>query len=687
MKKSIYYLYFLLTIFIFKHNSFLSQYSQHNCGQHIVLKELLKNNDFKAYYDQEQRALASNNQFVLPKSGIVYKIPVVFHVVHNNGIEKIDRSQVLDALQKLNIDLRALRSDSATVDSLFKPLIADIEVEFVLATKAPDGTCFSGITMTETPYSYNNGDISGSDQVDAVMMYNDVFQGNWPGNEYLNVFVCGAVGTGIAGYTYYPSGFFGNTMNNGIWLRHDYCGSIGTANPSASKTFVHEVGHWLNLPHTWGSTNEPGLVSNCTSDDGVTDTPNTIGSQWCNYNETTCGSVANIENHMEYSPCRKMFTLGQKARMRTALTSITGGRSNLISPANHFATGIDTVAPFCKADFFANRYITCSGDSLYFQDYSFHNPISWDWYFEGAFPDSSNLENTYAIYPSPGVYDVSLTASGDSTNYLTELKNDAIIVMDYNGEQLPFYEGFENINFNAPDWISNVGNWSITDEAAYNGNYSLKLENDGVSEGTKHMLESKTFDLSDSTKVFFNFKYAFARKNTSNNDYLKVLASNDCGKTWSVRKIIQYSQLITAPDQNNFIPSFGEWEEATVTSILGPFCVQNFRFKFEFQSGGGNNLYIDNINMSYENTTGLAASDIEEVSIYPNPTIDILNISSSNSFSNIQVLDMMGKEVLMKNDFNVKNTSLNTSQLDNGYYSIKISQGTRVSFYSFIKVN
>ena len=57
-------------------------------------------------------------------------------------------------------------------------------------------------------------------------------------------------------------------MNNGIWLRHDYCGSIGAANPSASKTFVHEVGHWLNLPNTWGS-----LASNCSSDDGVTDTP------------------------------------------------------------------------------------------------------------------------------------------------------------------------------------------------------------------------------------------------------------------------------------------------------------------------------------------------------------------------------------------------------------------------------
>ena len=688
MKKYIFCSCLIIVISIFQINIIYSQSPLHNCGQHKVLKELLKDSDFKAYYDQEQRALSTAIQPASAKSGIVYKIPVVFHIIHNNGVEKIDRSQVLDALQILNRDLRALRADTASVDSIFKPLIADIEVEFVLATKAPDGTCFSGITMTESPYSYNNGDINGSDQVDDIMMYNDVFQGNWPGNQYLNVFVCGAVGTGIAGYTYYPSGFFGNTMNNGVWLRHDYCGSIGTANPSASKTFVHEIGHWLNLPHTWGSTNEPGLASNCSSDDGVLDTPNTIGSQWCNYNETTCGSVANIENHMEYSPCRKMFTLGQKARMRTALTSSTGGRSNLISPANHIATGIDTVAPFCKADFFANRYITCSGDSLYFQDYSYHNPVSWNWFFEGGSPDSSSLENTFAYYPSAGVYDVSLTASGDSTAFLTELKNDAIIVMDYNGEQLPFYEGFENINFNSPDWISNVGNWSITDETSYSGQYCLKLANDGAAEGTKHILESKTYDLSDSARAYFNFKYAFARKNTSNNDYLKILASTDCGKTWSVRKVIQYSQLLTAADQNNFIPSsLGDWKEASVNSILGPFCVENFRFKMEFVSGGGNNLYIDNINISYENTTGIESINNAIVSIYPNPTKNQLTINSSKLFSKVRIIDIMGKEVFTKNIDLTKNLVINTSNLENGYYSIQLLQGNRTVTHSFLKTN
>ena len=516
------------------------------------------------------------------------------------------------------------------------------------------------------------------------MMYNNVYQGNWPGNQYLNVFVCGSVGTGIAGYTNYPSGFFGNTMNNGVWLRHDYCGSIGTGSPSGSKTFVHEIGHWLNLPHPWGSTNEPGLATNCNSDDGVFDTPNTIGSNWCNYNEVTCGPVANIENHMEYSSCRKMFTQGQKSRMRTALNSTTGGRSNLITPSNHFATGIDAPAPFCEVDFFANRYVACSGDSIYFEDYSFHNPISWDWNFQGASPNTSNLESTYAKYQLPGLYDVSLTASGDSINFITETKNESVVVMNYVGDQLPYYQGFENVNFNAPEWISNDLNWSITDEVSYNGSYCLKLQNQGLAEGTQQTLESKTLNLSDSSKAYFTFKYAYARKNSSNNDFLRILGSYDCGKTWATRKIIYTNQLITAADQNNFIPTYSEWKEANIVSLIGPFCVSNFRFKFEFNSGGGNNLYIDNINISYENTTGTDSFINQEISVYPNPSSDFLKISAFKNIDEINIYDIMGKQVY-SNKTNTKTLDLNISNFKNGYYSIKIKVGEFIKVKSFIK--
>lgn len=682
-----YYISFLFILgLLFSHNNqIISQSQNYSCGQHIVLKKLLNDSIFKSFYEKEQKSLVNKSQNLNSNyRGIIYKIPVVFHIIHNNGVEKIDRDQAIDALQILNRDLRALRADTATVDTLFKPLIADIEVEFVLATKSPDGSCFNGVTMTESAYSYNNGGINGSDQVNDIMMFNNVYQGNWPGNQYLNVFVCGSVGTGIAGYTNYPSGFFGNTMNNGVWLRHDYCGSIGTGSPSGSKTFVHEIGHWLNLPHTWGSTNEPGLATNCNSDDGVTDTPNTIGSNWCNYNEVTCGPVANIENHMEYSSCRKMFTQGQKSRMRTALNSSTGGRSNLITPSNHFATGIDAPAPFCEVDFFANRYVTCSGDSIYFEDYSFHNPISWDWNFQGASPNTSNLESTYAKYQLPGVYDVSLTASGDSINFITETKNESVVVMNYSGDQLPYYEGFENINFNAPEWISNDLNWSITDEVSYNGSYCLKLQNQGLAEGTKLSLESKTLNLSDSAKAYFTFKYAYARKNSSNNDFLRILGSYDCGKTWATRKIIYTNQLITAPDQNNFIPTYSEWKEANIVSLIGPFCVSNFRFKFEFNSGGGNNLYIDNINISYENTTGTNSFDNQEISVYPNPSSDFLKISAFKNIDEINFYDIMGKKVY-SNKTNTKTLDLNISNFKNGYYSIQIKVGEFIKVKSFIK--
>ena len=656
------------------------------CGQHLLQEKLLKSPVFKNQHEKEQRYLDSLTKLYNGSKGVVYKIPVVFHIVHNNGEEKIDRDQALDALAILNKDLRLLDPDTATIDSAFANIAADSEIEFVLATKAPDGSCFSGLTYTESPYSYNLGSIDGDDQVNAVMMYNDVYQGNWSGHEYLNVFVCGAVGSGIAGYTYYPSGFFGTSMSNGIWLRHDYCGSIGTGSPYRSRTFIHEVGHWLNLPHTWGSSNEPGLASNCNMDDGVSDTPNTIGSSWCNYNETTCGSHSNIENHMEYSSCRKMFTDGQKARMRTALTSNVGGRSNLITPINHAATGIDVAPPFCKTDFFAERYIACTGDSILFEDYSYHAPVAWNWVFEGGIPDSSTLEEPYVTYPVSGVFDVDLAASGDSVNFLSEQKNDLIVVMKYNGEQLPFFEGFENTSITTPEWVSSIGNWDLTNQTSYNGSYCIKVDNAGTISGAKHEIESKTFDLSDTNKAYFNFRYAFAKKNKSNTDYLKVLGSNDCGKSWSVRKVIPSSQLETAPIQQNFVPKFSEWEEVSVTSLIGNMCVPNFRFKFEFISGGGNDLYIDNINISYTNNTSINSLQNQNASIHPNPSDDVVYVKASDFIKNITIYDCMGREVLFSENINQLETNINVSLFNNGFYHIKVGYlNNTVQVIPFIK--
>src|SRR5690606_12694505 len=109
---------------------------------------------------------------------------------------------------------------------------------------------------------------------------------------------------GAAGYTTYPSNWSGTSMSNGIKILHNYVGRIGTSSNSVSTALSHEVGHWLNLAHLWGDSNNPGLPGNCSDDDGVNDTPNTIGWTSCNLSGTTCDGVKdNVENFMEYSYC------------------------------------------------------------------------------------------------------------------------------------------------------------------------------------------------------------------------------------------------------------------------------------------------------------------------------------------------------------------------------------------------
>ncbi|MEY3199431.1 MAG: hypothetical protein RJA13_1389, partial [Bacteroidota bacterium] len=249
------------------------------CHQHKKTNALKQNPSYLQALQQDEviRQHEANNT-ATPK-GVVYKIPVVFHVLHNNGIENIADEQILDALFILNRDYRLQNTDANNVHAEFQGMPSDVEIEFVLATKAPNGTCFSGITRTASSMSYI-GD-NGGNQVDAIVAGNNVYNGNWPGNKYMNIFICGEIG-GAAGYTTKPSSWSATSMENGIWILHDYVGSIGTGSTSASRALTHEVGHWLNLDHTWGGNNNPGNTTSCSTDDAVTDTPNCIGVTSCN---------------------------------------------------------------------------------------------------------------------------------------------------------------------------------------------------------------------------------------------------------------------------------------------------------------------------------------------------------------------------------------------------------------------
>jgi PKD repeat protein len=452
------------------------------CKTHHKMNELKKNPAFLKLFQDEQKILKQQELQLKASSqkGTVYTIPVVFHVLHNGGVENISQAQILDAVDILNRDYRLLNADANNVQPTFQGMPSDIEIEFALATKAPNGQCFGGITRTLNSITNNGAD--GSDQVNAIINGNDVYNNQWPGNDYLNIFVVNDAG-GAAGYTTKPSNWLGSAMTNGIWVLHDYVGSIGTGSNGKSRTLTHETGHWLNLDHLWGPNNNPGNSSSCNDDDDVDDTPRCIGVTSCNLTANTCSNdaidgywttdvVDNVENYMEYSYCSKMFTDDQRSRMRAAITSGVGGRNNLWQTSNLNSTGANATPTACVAQFIVDRQVICAGDDLVFNDDSYSNISSWNWSFQGGSPSTSTSQNPQVSYSSTGEYDVTLSVTDIFGNSVSQTYSNHITVLGSPGKSLPVTEGFENISLPNNDWfIENYGGpgFSITSQAAYSG--------------------------------------------------------------------------------------------------------------------------------------------------------------------------------------------------------------------------
>ena len=642
----------------------------------------------------------------------VYKIPVVFHVLHNNGIENISDEQIFDALTILNRDYRLLNADANNVQSEFAGMPADIEVEFLLATKAPNGACFKGITRTMNAISYDGSD--GGNQVDAIVAGNDVFQGNWAGNKYLNIFICGDIG-GAAGYTTKPSGWSANQMTNGIWVKHNYVGSIGTSSTGTSRTLTHELGHWLNLDHTWGGNNNPGNTTSCSTDDNVQDTPNCIGVTACLLNSNTCSSdnaywggvnmKDNVENYMDYSYCSKMFTQGQKTRMRTALQSNTTGRANVISSTNLTAVGAGITPYLCKADFTTDRTTICVGDAISFEDDSYNAATGWNWSFNGGQPATSTAQNVTVTYTQPGLYSVSLSATDGATTD-SEVKTNCIRVLP-TPSTIPYWEGFEGYSS-----LNNLVNWEVLNQennnaftientTGYSGSQCAKLVNFGQAPSNVDELISSPMDLSvipQTGSVTLSFRYSYRKKTSADYEYLKVFITGDCGDTWVQRKTLGGNQLSTLTATSSWKPtSQADWVTVHVTNVTSNYFSQNFKFKFRFEGEGGNNFYLDDINLysgapSNEIVLGINEfnESINDISLYPNPTDGELNVSfsaSKNKDMQFQVLDITGK-IIQNNVVNAVQGSnlvlLDTQIFAAGSYFLKIMSDDHFKTLPFV---
>jgi hypothetical protein len=245
-------------------------------------------------------------------------IPVVVHVVYNDDSENISDGQIQSQITGLNQDYGAENADKANVPEVWEALVTDTNIRFVLASEDPAGNSTPGITRTQT-------NRTGFGINDTVKSADTGGADPWPTDRYLNMWACTLDG-GLLGYAQFPGG---PPETDGVVILNTAFGTTGTAAApfDLGRTATHEVGHFFNLYHIWG------LSDDCTGGDRVSDTPNAEGPNYGepNFPQISCnnGPYGDMYmNYMDYVDDRAMcmFTAQQVARM---MATLDGPRSGL----------------------------------------------------------------------------------------------------------------------------------------------------------------------------------------------------------------------------------------------------------------------------------------------------------------------------------------------------------------------
>lgn len=643
--------------------------AQHNhqglgCGtEHMVQKALRENPELRKNLEENERLWQEAQRGKADTFQTEYIIPTVVHIIHFNGGENISKAQVLDAMRIMNEDLNLQNRDTSNVSHPFKPLRGNARFTFRLATKDPNGNCSEGITRTVSELTF-----AADDNVKDLI--------HWPTDKYFNIWVVASISFNAGGYAYYP-GTAPRPNYEGVVVLNRQFGSIGlsTGGNFSARTLTHEVGHYLNLPHTWGNSNTPGSPNNCFIDDGVDDTPLTVGvsGQGCPLSAASCGSLDNVENYMDYSNCGRMFTIGQCARMRVAARSSRGARNNLWTLQNLIATGtVDGFQPNCPPIGIVQPYIefACAGSPITMRSFVYNiqedTTLRYRWYFPEGVPNFSTERVPSVVFSSIGPKEVTLVVENNEGKDSIVYPNYVFIRPGGIGINAPFNESFESPNW--PEFSSSVPdlNYSVTSNrsgftfrrtnlASASGDFSAFVQASNDSGATTSIL-TPIIDLSGiSTALRCSFKYAFIQQNTADNSIFRVQASTDCGQTW--RNLISRSRA-SIPRLNTvgvgqtqtgpFLPNASEWrtESVSLDSYRNAGRVQ---LRFEFIADEGNNFFLDDINISPLGSLVALESNKDYFEVYPNPASgsSILRISPDIPKGNYQVIatDAIGRTI------------------------------------------
>lgn len=646
-----------------------------NCGTEYTVEKNF-DSQFEKFY-QSKIELKSKNP-------VTYYIPVVFHVIHAGeplGVgSNISDVRIYNVLEGLNNHFKNNHNH---------PSNSNTSIQFVLATKAPNGSCSTGINRVnfgnnQTYAQYGNQRLTTDNGVDAATIR---ALSNWNPTQYYNIWVVNKItsSSGVAAYAYYPTSH-GKT-NDGTFITSEY------VDTTPSEIITHELGHSLNLMHTFeGSTgtNCPAQINGCGADgDCVSDTPphtKTHANDLVLTAANSCSGNNNStykHNYMSYArnEYQKVFTPLQIARMQSAVTFY---RSSYL-PANNSVFKMTQVP---QSQFLINNSISyfkqvfCVGAPISLRNIStcflntFNNTTlanyssKWVVTKNGQTILTSTEPNPTITLNQTGTYSITLTATNNiGSNSIT--KSNIIEIISKTAK-----------NYCAPTSL-NVGNfaYSINNVKLHYINNSTTIgSNNGYTDFSCSHITQASFDQPNKIDITVSNNHTTTKDNLILHGYIDY---NDNG-TFETSELILQETIPSSTNNKvysyNFTPptNVKKGEVLRMRIISERTSITNAKLNCTTQYNIGD---IEDYGVIFASYLSLDDFEKQKYNIYPNPVENTLNITSDNSDEKqINIFSISGQLIKTLKTSN-ENLNIDVSELSSGTYFLNINNVP----YKFIK--
>lgn len=629
---------------------------------------------FKEQFEANQARIAqlAAQNSSMRTTAINDTVPVVIHVIlsaanHALATDAIMQSQI----DVLNEDFNGRNADSTRIPAAFKPLFGKMGITFMLAKTSPTNTLTNGIerrtsTVTYTAGTADQAKSTASGGLDA-----------WDPTKYLNLWVVDFGTTGLLGISVFPGdprplnlhGFvcdyraFGR---GGAFLYPEF---------NRGRTTTHELGHFWNLRHIWG---DDGTA--CTGSDfpattlpaGTDDTPNQAGATLGNPDVPGTGTVRidacspaapgiMYQNYMDYSDdvALVMFTAGQATRMEGALTvsldrrpvlsSLTyqppvvvpndAGITAIVSPAAGGQNCTAIVTPVVTLYNFGNNNltsvnITVTVNGVAGSPYAWTGNLAPNTSVNVTLPNItlSNGANTVAVATSLPNGVVDGNAANNSTSIITNLPVavNSPVTAGFETNVLP--AGWSVFNPNANVTWTRRAPGRNSGFAAFFDNFNNNVPN--------QIDDIRTSIINVSGAASISFDFDLAHKNYNNTtlaDTLTILASQDCGATFTSVYKKWGTTLATAGTStaNYTTPATTDWRKETIALPASFASTGKLQFAIRNTNRFGNNIFVDNVNIASVFNRDIQLLSIDQPALLTcgtsvTPSVTIRNVGVEN---------------------------------------------------------